>query len=70
MSRVTDKQAETFAAYRGEGTDTAWYDLDPSLSQVMDEDSGERYAEFEWLRDLAADLIEARKQLARMRAAK
>ena len=64
MSRVTDKQAEVFAAYRGQGTNTVWYDLDPLLAEVRDEVTGEEYMEYEWLRDLAADLIEARKELA------
>ena len=59
--RVTDAQAKVFAGYDADGN--AWYTADPALREKRDELTGERMAEFEWLRDLALDLLAARALL-------
>lgn len=59
--RVTDAQAKVFAGYDADGL--AWYTADPALREKRDELTGERMAEFEWLRELALDLLEARSAL-------
>jgi hypothetical protein len=57
--RVTDVQAAVFAAYQKDGK--VWYELDASLTAPR-EDTPEGMAEFEWLRDLALDLLLARRE--------
>jgi hypothetical protein len=64
--RVTDAQAATFAAYEKDGK--VWYELDASLTAPR-EDTPEGMAEFEWLRDFAADLQDERKWSAALEAA-
>ena len=64
--RVTDAQAQVFAGYDADGN--AWYTADPALRAKRDELTGERMAEFEWLRDLALDLLDARASVSRLEA--
>lgn len=66
--RVTDAQARTFAAYdRDDSGRTVWYVADPSLLTREDEDESPYEAgEFDWMRDLAADLLDARQTVARL----
>ena len=59
--RVTDAQAKVFAGYDADGL--AWYTADPALREKRDELTGERMAEFEWLRELSLDLLDARSAL-------
>ena len=65
--RVTDAQAKVFAGYDADGD--AWYTADPALRAKRDELTGERMAEFEWLRDLALDLLDARASVVALAAA-
>jgi hypothetical protein len=65
--RVTDEQAAVFAAYDEQDAATVWYRLDPTLEGRAETDS--RNDEFEWLRDLALDLLSARESLAATKSA-
>ena len=59
--RVTDAQAATFAAYDESDAATVWYRADPKLlEQSQSQDS--RADEFAWMRDLALDLQDARRE--------
>ena len=67
MQRVTDEQAAVFAAYVPEGK--VWYEADPSLLKQRGDDAEEfppdrERDEFIWLRDLALDLQDERREHA------
>lgn len=64
--RVTDEQARTFAAYdREDSGATVWYRVDPALLEREDQDESPYDAgEFDWMRDLALDLLGERARVA------
>jgi hypothetical protein len=66
--RVTDAQAATFAAYHRDDS-PVWYTADPSLLKQRGDDAEQfpydkERDEFIWLRDLAKDLLDERRERA------